>query len=211
MSAPAPSCRSRPTTRPTTRCMPRAGTISADDCRSGQRRAGAGRPHRRGRHDLAAAARKRCRRGRHGLRHGRGATDIFITPGYRFRIVDALMTNFHLPRSTLFMLVSAFSGLETMRAAYAPCDRAAATGSIPTATPACCCRATIGCTEQTFSASACSATDGKRAARRDLDAARHDPHAGLHAGRHRRHGQGDVYGPGARRSAPTSSSATPII
>jgi S-adenosylmethionine:tRNA ribosyltransferase-isomerase len=48
-----------------------------------------------------------------------GATDIFITPGYRFKAVDALMTNFHLPRSTLFMLVSAFSGLETMRAAYA--------------------------------------------------------------------------------------------
>ncbi|WP_449411032.1 tRNA preQ1(34) S-adenosylmethionine ribosyltransferase-isomerase QueA [Methylobacterium komagatae] len=48
-----------------------------------------------------------------------GPTDIFITPGYRFRAVDALVTNFHLPRSTLFMLVSAFSGLETMRAAYA--------------------------------------------------------------------------------------------
>ncbi|MCP1199325.1 tRNA preQ1(34) S-adenosylmethionine ribosyltransferase-isomerase QueA [Notoacmeibacter sp. MSK16QG-6] len=47
-----------------------------------------------------------------------GATDIFITPGYRFRIIDVLMTNFHLPRSTLFMLVSAFSGLETMQAAY---------------------------------------------------------------------------------------------
>jgi S-adenosylmethionine:tRNA ribosyltransferase-isomerase len=47
-----------------------------------------------------------------------GATDIFITPGHRFRIADALMTNFHLPRSTLFMLVSAFSGLERMRAAY---------------------------------------------------------------------------------------------
>lgn len=48
-----------------------------------------------------------------------GETSIFITPGYRFRAVDMLMTNFHLPRSTLFMLVSAFSGLETMRAAYA--------------------------------------------------------------------------------------------
>ena len=48
-----------------------------------------------------------------------GPTEIFITPGYRVRAVDALMTNFHLPRSTLFMLVSAFSGLETMRAAYA--------------------------------------------------------------------------------------------
>ena len=48
-----------------------------------------------------------------------GSTDIFITPGYRFRTADMLMTNFHLPRSTLFMLVSAFAGLETMRAAYA--------------------------------------------------------------------------------------------
>lgn len=48
-----------------------------------------------------------------------GPTDIFITPGWRFRAVDGLMTNFHLPRSTLFMLVSAFAGLDTMRAAYA--------------------------------------------------------------------------------------------
>ena len=48
-----------------------------------------------------------------------GETDIFITPGYRFRAVDVLLTNFHLPRSTLFMLVSAFSGLDTMRDAYA--------------------------------------------------------------------------------------------
>ncbi|HEY4192606.1 MAG TPA: tRNA preQ1(34) S-adenosylmethionine ribosyltransferase-isomerase QueA [Mesorhizobium sp.] len=48
-----------------------------------------------------------------------GPTDIFITPGYRFKAIDMLMTNFHLPHSTLFMLVSAFSGLETMRAAYA--------------------------------------------------------------------------------------------
>ena len=46
-------------------------------------------------------------------------TSIFITPGYRFRAVDVLLTNFHLPRSTLFMLVSAFSGLDTMRRAYA--------------------------------------------------------------------------------------------
>ncbi len=48
-----------------------------------------------------------------------GETAIFITPGYRFRAVDVMMTNFHLPRSTLFMLVSAFSGLETMQTAYA--------------------------------------------------------------------------------------------
>lgn len=47
-----------------------------------------------------------------------GATDIFITPGYRFRVVDGLWTNFHLPRSTLFMLVSAFAGFERMRAVY---------------------------------------------------------------------------------------------
>jgi S-adenosylmethionine:tRNA ribosyltransferase-isomerase len=47
-----------------------------------------------------------------------GDTSIFITPGYRFRAIDILLTNFHLPRSTLFMLVSAFSGLERMRAAY---------------------------------------------------------------------------------------------
>ena len=47
-----------------------------------------------------------------------GATDIFITPGYRFKCADMLMTNFHLPRSTLMMLVSAFAGLDEMRAAY---------------------------------------------------------------------------------------------
>ena len=47
-----------------------------------------------------------------------GDTDIFITPGFRFRTVDALMTNFHLPKSTLFMLVSAFAGMDVMRQAY---------------------------------------------------------------------------------------------
>jgi S-adenosylmethionine:tRNA ribosyltransferase-isomerase len=48
-----------------------------------------------------------------------GETSLFILPGYRFRAVDLLMTNFHLPRSTLFMLVCAFAGTDTMRAAYA--------------------------------------------------------------------------------------------
>jgi S-adenosylmethionine:tRNA ribosyltransferase-isomerase len=50
---------------------------------------------------------------------GRGDTRLFITPGYRFKVVDRLLTNFHLPRSTLFMLTAAFAGLERMQAAYA--------------------------------------------------------------------------------------------
>jgi S-adenosylmethionine:tRNA ribosyltransferase-isomerase len=53
------------------------------------------------------------------LREWSGATDIFITPGHRFRAVDAMLTNFHLPRSTLVMLVAAFVGLEVQRRAYA--------------------------------------------------------------------------------------------
>ena len=54
-----------------------------------------------------------------GLQAWSGDTRIFITPGYKFHAVDGLLTNFHLPRSTLFMLVSAMMGLDTMRAAYA--------------------------------------------------------------------------------------------
>jgi S-adenosylmethionine:tRNA ribosyltransferase-isomerase len=53
----------------------------------------------------------------------RGETRIFITPGYRFRAVDRLLTNFHLPESTLIMLVSAFAGMETIRKAYAEAIR----------------------------------------------------------------------------------------
>lgn len=63
---------------------------------------------------LESAARETGR-----LKAGRGDTDIFITPGYRFRVVDRLITNFHLPKSTLLMLVSAFSGMAHIRAVYA--------------------------------------------------------------------------------------------
>ena len=54
-----------------------------------------------------------------GIQPYSGETSLFVTPGYRFRAVDMMMTNFHLPRSTLFMLVSAFSGLDVMKHAYA--------------------------------------------------------------------------------------------
>ncbi len=50
---------------------------------------------------------------------GVGETDIFITPGYKFRVVEQLLTNFHLPKSTLLMLVSAFAGMENIKQAYA--------------------------------------------------------------------------------------------
>jgi S-adenosylmethionine:tRNA ribosyltransferase-isomerase len=53
-----------------------------------------------------------------GVRPGTGSTDIFIYPGFRFKFVDALVTNFHLPKSTLIMLVSAFAGRDSVMKAY---------------------------------------------------------------------------------------------
>ena len=81
------------------------GSVSSRACRRWA--------HHCGGHHIAAAS------GNRQARAFSGTTDIFITPGYRFRAVDLLITNFHLPKSTLFMLVSAFAGLERMKAAYA--------------------------------------------------------------------------------------------
>jgi S-adenosylmethionine:tRNA ribosyltransferase-isomerase len=69
---------------------------------------------------LEAAARRADSDGPGDRRFG---TDLFITPGFEFRVLDALLTNFHLPRSTLLMLVSAFAGRERVLAAYAAAVR----------------------------------------------------------------------------------------
>ena len=123
MSAPARFCPSRSRIRATTRCTPNgAASTRRPPRRSTQRATSGGRIVASGRPRLASA-RKRGGRSAAASAPFAGETSIFITPGYRFRAVDVLMTNFHLPRSTLFMLVGAFSGLETMRARLRPRDR----------------------------------------------------------------------------------------
>ena len=90
---------------------PGVGQRQRGDRGRAQRGAARRRPHRRRRLDFAAAPGKRG--GDDGvIRPFAGETALFITPGYRFRAVDVMLTNFHLPRSTLFMLVAAFCGLE---------------------------------------------------------------------------------------------------
>ena len=118
MSAPAPSCRSRPTTPPTTGCTPNgAGSTPRPPSASTPRGPRGGRLIAVGTTSLRLLE---SAAGEDGTIHPfEGDTAIFITPGYRFRAVDGLVTNFHLPRSTLFMLVSALMGLDVMKAAYA--------------------------------------------------------------------------------------------
>jgi S-adenosylmethionine:tRNA ribosyltransferase-isomerase len=100
------------------RMHPEWGTVSAETAKALNGARGAG-----GRIVAAGSTSLRLLESATGedgvIRPFAGETSIFITPGYRFRAVDLMLTNFHLPRSTLFMLVSAFSGLEVMRRAYA--------------------------------------------------------------------------------------------
>ncbi len=84
-----------------------------------QCRSRARRPHRRRRHHQPAGCSKAPPASTAASRPSPARPSLFITPGYRFRAVDLLFTNFHLPRSTLFMLVAAFAGLERMKRAYA--------------------------------------------------------------------------------------------
>jgi hypothetical protein len=134
-----------------------------------------------------------------------GPTDIFITPGYRFRAVDVLMTNFHLPRSTLFMLVSAFCGLKTMREAYRPRHR----DRLPLLF--------LWRFQPVFRSDRDDDTflsswppTARRGAARSRYRARTISARRPSCRWARRHGQGDVSGPGARSAAPTSFWATPI-
>ena len=100
------------------RMHPEAGTVSAEiaDAINAARRAG-GRVVAVGSTSLRLLESATDESG--VVRPFSGETSLFITPGYRFRAVDVMMTNFHLPRSTLFMLVSAFCGLDRMKRAYA--------------------------------------------------------------------------------------------
>ena len=137
-----------------------------------------------------------------------GDTTLFILPGYRFRAVDLLLTNFHLPRSTLFMLVCAFAGTERMRAAYAHAIEAGY--RFYSYGDACLLEPPMTVRRAFRFIASLSATDG--AARAGVLHTAHGDgrHAGLHAGRHRRHGEGDDRRTRCAPPAPTSCSATPI-
>ena len=113
VGAQAPSCRSARMTCRTTGCIPERGEVrqeAADRINAARRVVAVGTTTLR---LLESAA-----DGDGRVRAFQGDTSLFITPGFRFRVVDALLTNFHLPRSTLFMLVCAFAGQARMQAAY---------------------------------------------------------------------------------------------
>ena len=165
-----------------------------------------GRAHRRGRHDGAAAAGKRRAATDGTLAAFAGETAIFITPGYRFRAVDLLLTNFHLPRSTLFMLVAAFGGLDAHAARLCARDRGRLSLLFLWR-----CLPAVSCAPMSdASPSRCSAPTAR--ARRGEIVTPHGTRrdAGLHAGRHRRHGEGADARRRCARPAPRSCSATPI-
>ena len=126
-----------------------------------------------------------------------GETAIFITPGYRFRAVDLMLTNFHLPRSTLFMLVAAFSGLDTMKRAYA---HAIASGyRFYSYGDACLLYPRTRRSDMSEPLFLPPDRDRRRGApRRIRHAARQRADAGLHAGRHAGDGEGADAGRGAR-------------
>ena len=118
MSAPAPFCRSRPTTRATTRCTPNGANCPPTTAEriAATRRAG-GRIVALGTTSLRLLESAAAETGE--VRPFAGETRLFILPGYNLRAMDLLLTNFHMPRSTLFMLVGAFAGLDRIKAAYA--------------------------------------------------------------------------------------------
>ena len=182
----------------------------ADRCRA-QRRARA----RAAASSRSAPPRCGCSKARRAtMQHGAvrhapfsGETAIFITPGYRFRAVDVLLTNFHLPRSTLFMLVAAFCGIDVMKRAYA---HAIADGlpllflwrCLPAIPRAWLIHDRLLVSHRRHRR--------RGAQRRDRDAARRRAHAGLHAGGHPGRDERRALARREGAPAPTSCSATPI-
>ena len=135
-----------------------------------------------------------------------GETALFITPGYRFKAVDVLMTNFHLPRSTLFMLVAAFSGLDSMRAAYA--HAIAAGYRFYSYGDACLLYPAPSAMTERFAFTLIKTDGGARLG--EIATPRgNNPHAGLHAGRHGGDRQGRLPPTSCGPPASTSCSPTP--
>ena len=158
-------------------------------------RAPPGSPRSGGGHHRGTRARIGRADGRRASRPVRGETRLFIHPGYRFRVIDALLTNFHLPQSTLLMLVAALAGRELVLAAYAHAVRERyrffSYGDAMLVFPA------QRRPPRAFGVSTqplrfeLLATDGGRSPGAPQSAARRDRHAGLHAGRHLWDRQGD--------------------